>query len=56
MSKVLENLEALKDFHRSMGCALTKATMGSPCEDGYFLEKLEKTAHRMGFELKRTRR
>jgi len=52
MSKVLENIEALKDFHRSMGCALSKATMGSIVEDGYFLEKLEKSAGRMGFKLK----
>jgi len=53
MSKVQENLEALKSFHRSMGCALSKATMGSPAEDGYFLEKLEKSAGRMGYELKK---
>ena len=54
MSKVSENLEALKSFHRSMGCALSKATMGCPVEDGYFLEKLEKSASRMGYELKKT--
>jgi hypothetical protein len=53
MSKVLENVEILKDHHRSMGVALSKATMGSPVEDGYFLEKLEKTANRMGFKLKK---
>lgn len=53
MSKVLENVEALKDFHRSMGCALSKATMGSCAEDGYFLEKLEKSADRLGYKLKK---
>jgi hypothetical protein len=35
-----------------MGCALKKADDGSDVEDGYFVEKLEKTARRMGYDLK----
>jgi hypothetical protein len=37
----------------SMHTALKKACDGSACEDGYFLEKLEKAARAMGYELTR---
>ncbi len=51
MSKVLLNIEALISFNRSMAIALEKAENGSRAEDGYFFEKLEKTADRLGFDL-----
>ena len=50
-SKVLENVTALEGFNQSMKCAIDKAKNGSIAEDSYFIEKLEKTANRMGFVL-----
>jgi hypothetical protein len=51
MSKVLENVVGLDSFNLSMRCAIDKAMHGSDVEDAYFLEKLEKTAHTMGYDL-----
>jgi hypothetical protein len=50
-SKVLEHLTALKTYHASIGCALSKADDGSDVEDGYVMEKLEAFARRMGHKL-----
>lgn len=50
-SLVQLNLLALIAQNESMTCALRKAKNGSEVEDGYFIEKLEKTARVMGFEL-----
>jgi hypothetical protein len=53
MSKVKNNIQALKSYIDSMKCAIGKAERGSDCEDSYFIEKLEKMANRMGYELKK---
>lgn len=50
-SKVIENLIALKMYHKSIGCALSKASSGSDVEDGYVMEKLQAFASRMGYKL-----
>lgn len=51
MYSVKANVSALIDFNRSMAVALDKAAYGSDAEDMYFLEKLGKTAARLGFRL-----
>ena len=48
---VAANFVALIAFNQSMACALGKASRGSKYEDGYFVEKLEKTADRLGYNL-----
>ena len=53
MSKVKDNVAYLKSMNQSMWCALLKAENGSTVEDGYFMEKLEKSASCMGYELKK---
>ena len=50
-SKVSANAGALQSYIDSMQCALTKAFKSSECEDGYFLEKLEKMCNRLGYKL-----
>ena len=50
-SKVKQERLALRMYINSMLCAIGKAAKGSECEDGYFLEKLEKTCDRLGFNL-----
>ena len=50
-SKVKDSVEQLKSFNASMKCAISKAENGSNAEDGYFMEKLEKTVNLMGFDL-----
>jgi hypothetical protein len=50
-SKVKDELVALQSYLVSMRCALDKAENGSAVEDMYFLEKLEKAANRMGYDL-----
>lgn len=51
MYTVATNITALIEFNRSMAVALEKAEKGSTAEDMYFLEKLGKTAGRLGFRL-----
>lgn len=51
-SKVLTNLTRLEAYLASMQCAINKAQNGSDVEDMYFLEKLTKMAHCLGFDLK----
>lgn len=48
---VAYNVDSLISFNRSMAVALDKAENGSSCEDGYFIEKLRKTAESLGYEL-----
>jgi hypothetical protein len=50
-SKVSMNVVALDCYLTSMNCAIIKAKQGSECEDGYFIEKLEKMCTRLGFDL-----
>jgi len=50
-SKVKNNTTALKSYIASMDCAIDKAISGSDCEDGYFIEKLERMANRLGYNL-----
>lgn len=45
------NVEALIGFNRSMALALENAEDGSKVEDAYFIEKLKKTANRLGYDL-----
>ena len=51
MSTVKANVDALSAYIQSMLCAVGKAKKGSDCEDMYFIEKLEKTANRLGYNL-----
>jgi len=51
MSKVKKMQTALRDYIASMQCAIDKAMRGSDCEDMYFVEKLEKMANRLGYDL-----
>jgi hypothetical protein len=51
MYTVADNVEKLTDYNRSMAVALGKASRGSTVEDMYFIEKLSKTAHALGFVL-----
>ncbi len=51
MSKVKANVTALSDYIQSMLCAVGKAERGSGVEDMYFVEKLEKIANRLGYDL-----
>ena len=48
---VAANVDALIGFNRSMAVALDKAERGSSVEDMYFIEKLQKTAERLGYKL-----
>ncbi len=50
-SKVKQNQTALRGYIVSMQCAVDKATEGSDVEDMYFIEKLEKMANRLGYDL-----
>jgi len=50
-SKVKNNITALKSYISSMNCGIDKAEKGSEVEDGYFLEKLERMANRLGYNL-----
>ncbi len=50
-SKVKNNVYALYQYIESMYCAIGRAERGSECEDGYFLEKLEKMCSRLGYNL-----
>jgi len=50
-SKVKNSIHALELYMASMNCAINKAKSGSDCEDGYFLEKLEKMCNRLGYDL-----
>lgn len=50
-SKVKNNVFALSEYIQSMLCAVGKAQRGSDCEDMYFIEKLEKMANRLGYDL-----
>jgi hypothetical protein len=50
-NKVLDNLVALDGYIVSIKCALAKARNGSDAEDGYIIEKLQRFANRMGFDL-----
>ncbi len=50
-SKVKDNITALKSYIASMDCAIDKAESGSDCEDGYFIEKMERMANRLGYNL-----
>ncbi len=50
-SKVKQNQTALRGYIASMSCAIDKAMRGSDCEDMYFVEKLEKMANRLGYDL-----
>ena len=51
MSKVKQNQTALRGYIASMSCAIDKAMRGSIVEDMYFIEKLEKMANRLGYNL-----
>ncbi len=51
MSTVRANVDALSAYIKSMLCAVGKAERGSDVEDMYFVEKLEKTANRLGYDL-----
>ncbi len=51
MSKVKANVAALSSYLESMRCAVGKAERGSDAEDMYFIEKLEKIANRLGYDL-----
>ena len=51
MSTVRANTTALSAFMRSMEYAILKAKNGSDAEDMYFIEKLEKIANRLGYDL-----
>jgi len=51
MKAVNDNLTALKSYIDSMLCAISKAEKGSNAEDGYFIEKLERMANRLGYDL-----
>jgi hypothetical protein len=48
---VAANVAQLIGWNRSMAVALGKAERGSQAEDMYFIEKLERTAHALGFVL-----
>ncbi len=50
-SKVKQNQTALRGYIASMQCAIDKAMRGSDAEDMYFVEKLEKMANRLGYDL-----
>lgn len=50
-SKVKENISYLSACIESMRCAVGKANNGSDVEDMYFIEKLEKMANRLGYDL-----
>ncbi|KKK58655.1 hypothetical protein LCGC14_3042250 [marine sediment metagenome] len=50
-SKVKANSGMLTVYIRSMQCAVDKAVRGSDVEDMYFVEKLEKMANRLGYDL-----
>ena len=52
MNTVAANVQQLEGWNRSMAGALERAANGSDAEDMYFIEKLEKTANAIGFELK----
>jgi len=52
-SKVKNNAGYLAGLLKSMKCAVDKAKAGSDFEDSYFLEKLEKAANAMGYELEK---
>jgi hypothetical protein len=47
------NIFALEGYIRSMNCAIEKARSGSDCEKMYFVEKMEKMANRLGYDLVR---
>jgi len=51
MNKVKANVAALSSCLESMFCAVNKAKRGSDVEDMYFVEKLEKMANRLGYDL-----
>ncbi len=51
MSTVRANVDALSAYIQSMLCAVGKAKRGSDAEDMYFVEKLEKIANRLGYDL-----
>ena len=50
-SKVKQNQTALRGYIASMQRAIDKAMRGSDAEDMYFVEKLEKMANRLGYDL-----
>lgn len=51
MYDVHENWVALEGYIQSMQCAVSKAANGSTVETMYFIEKLEKTANKLGYKL-----
>ena len=51
METVAANVTRLIGWNRSMAVALERAESGSPVEDGYFMEKLRKTAGVLGYVL-----
>ncbi|KKN48404.1 hypothetical protein LCGC14_0653510 [marine sediment metagenome] len=51
MSTVRANVDVLSAYLQSMQCAIGKAKRGSDVEDMYFIEKLEKMANRLGYNL-----
>ena len=51
MSKAKQNATALQGYLDSLCCGVSKAEHGSNCEDMYILEKLEKFANRMGYNI-----
>ncbi len=51
MSTVRANTTALSAYIQSMLCAVGKAKRGSDAEDMYFIEKLEKMANHLGYDL-----
>ena len=51
MNEITANVDLLMCYAKSMQVALAKAKNGSTVEDTYFLEKLQKTAHTLGYNL-----
>ena len=50
-TRIEDNTTAIRCYIESMLCAVGKAEKGSTAEKMYFLEKLEKLANRIGFDL-----
>lgn len=51
LCSVAANVQRLIGWNRSMAVALERAENGSPVEDAYFIEKLEKSVNAIGFVL-----